>query len=118
MADDTKLTLFFRRLPVGFLRRTADGYQYTSYTDNEDLLRELLIASDYGLWRSFKRQSGKLFPEFKEILDSCSRKDIISSAGINETDSMWEKLVKLSRLSFFTPNFYVGQTPESEPDDK
>ena len=110
--NDIKLTLFFRRMPLGVLERTEKSYRYTSYLDNEQTLRELLIAHDYTLFGSFKREKKELFPEFKEILTNCSREDIQKNAGIDLQDSMWEKLVKLSRLNYLTPNLYVQQAPD------
>ena len=112
MTDTTKLTLFFHRMPLGVLEKTENGYRYTSYADNEQELRDLLIAHDYTLFGSFKREKKELFPEFKEILKSCSREDIRKDAGIDPHDSMWEKLVKLSILDFLTPNLYVQRAPD------
>ena len=118
MTDCTKLTLYFRRVPLGFLERTEGGYQYTSYIDNEQILSDLLFASDYTLFGSYQREKKELSPEFTEILTRCSRKDIRESAGIDDRDSMWEQLVKLSRLSFLTPNFYVQQTSDIEEESR
>ena len=112
--DNTKLTLYFRRMPLGFLEKTEEGYQYTSYADNEQILRDLLSAHDYRLWGSFKKEKKELFPEFEGILARCLREDIQKDAGIVPQDSLWEKLVKLSRLDYLTPNLYVQQAPVPE----
>jgi len=111
-----KVTLYFRFIPLGFLEKTENGYVYTSYIENEQQtqIMQLLKVYDYSLWSSFKRTKRKLFPEFERIVRECSRADIIKSAGIDSQDSMWDKLVKLSRLSWFTPNLYVQQTGDIE----
>jgi len=117
MVDTTnKIILYYRRIPLGALERTENGYMYSSDFENEQKVKNigLLTYSEYSLWNSTKRESKKLFPEFLEIINKCSRADIVEMASITSQDSMWDKLVKLSRLEYFTPNFYVQQTEENE----
>ena len=116
MSDNTELTLFLRRVPLGVLKKNQDGYSYTSYIENEQQTKimDLLEAYGYSLRGSFNRQNCKLFPEFRGIINSCSRADIQERAKISPQDSMWDKLVKLSQLNWFTPNFYVQLTKNIE----
>ena len=111
MPDDVKLTLFFRRIPLGVLERTENGYRYTSYIENEQkaVNDTPLLAYGYRLQFSSGRESPKLFPEFMGIIDSCSRKDILEQTGISPQDHPWEKLVKLSAVEWLTTNLYVQQ---------
>jgi hypothetical protein len=113
-----RLTLFYRRVPLGVLEKNENGYAYTSYIENEETTRGFLHDYQYGLRGSFKRESRKPFPVFEEILENCSRKDIQERANINPKDSKWEKLVKYSQLNWFTPNFYVQQTGDTEEESK
>ena len=112
MPSDTKITLHFRRIPLGVLERTENGYMYTSYPENEQTIHELLLAYGYKLWHSFKRENRMLFPEFEHIIKNCRRKDILEFAGITDRDSRWDKLEKLSRLEWFTSDLYVQQTTD------
>jgi hypothetical protein len=102
-----KISLCFRQLQIGVLERTSDGYSYTSNRANEQEIRELLGTFEYKLWDSKNRLSKILFPEFERILKSCSREDIVKRARLNTDDTKWNKLVKLSRLNWLTPNLYV-----------
>ena len=108
----TRLTLFFREIPLGFLERTEKGYRYTSYPENEQIAYDLLLANDYSLWHSIRREKKILFAEFEQILQNCRRKDIVEDSGILDTDSRWEKLSKLAALQWFTPNLYVQHTTD------
>jgi hypothetical protein len=114
--DNIKLTLYFRRIPLGVLEKIENEYIYTSYIENEQQtqLMQLLTTYEYSLWGSSKRKTRKLFSEFEEIIIRCSRADILEYASINPQDSAWDKLIKLSRLQWFTPNFYVQQTKDIE----
>jgi hypothetical protein len=115
-----KLTLLYRRIPLGVLEHNENGYAYTSYIENEQIAAgNLLLGPEYGLCGSFKRGSRKLFPVFEGILTKCSkREDILRRANIAPKESRWEKLVKLSQLQWFTPNYYVQQTGDTEEERK
>ena len=99
----------YRRYQLGELQKTKKGYEYSSEISNEQILKKeyLLTDSEYSLWDSYKKVSDKLFKEFQEILTNCKREDIMREAGIISIDSDWIRLVKLSKLTFFTPGFYV-----------
>ena len=114
MHNNSTITLFFRRLPLGELQKTEKGYSYTSNSANEQELRDLLLAYGYNLWSSSARESAALFPVFMEIIASCSRKDIMQSAAIDPDDSPWQKLIKLSRQKWLTSGFYVEHVDESK----
>ena len=104
-----KLYYFFCDTPLGFLTKTEKGYAYTSNIDNEQKFRDhTAVSCEYSLWGSLNRESRELFPEMERILRECSRKDIQERAGISPQDSKWDRLVKLSRLSFYPAGFYVS----------
>jgi len=111
-----RITLYFYKTPMGVLERNEKGYVYTSYIENEQMLRErrLMSDSEYSLWGSYKRGSKLLFPEFERIIEQCSRQDIVQNAEINSDDSKWDKLIKLSRLQWYPRGFYVQQTTDME----
>ena len=95
---------------MGELEKTDDGYYvYTSNAENEELLlvQGFLSLHGYNLWGSQGRKSKELFQEFKRFVAQAKRADIVKRAGINPEDSEWERLVKLSKLSFFPTGFYV-----------
>ncbi|MCL2072657.1 MAG: hypothetical protein FWH18_01950 [Marinilabiliaceae bacterium] len=93
------------------MEKTENGYIYNSDIANEQYLldKHILTRSDYGLWNSINKKSKTLFPDFEDIIMSCSRSDILYRANICSSDSKWDKLVKLSALKWFTPNAYVNQ---------
>jgi len=101
---------------MGVLERTERGYMFSSNLENEQKIKDvgILTSHDYSLWHSIKRENKKLFPEFVQIINNCRRADIIKAASITPQDSMWDKLVKLSRLSWYTPNFYVQPAEDFE----
>ena len=115
--ENLKIGLYYRGCQFGFLEKTENGYSYTSNIRTEERYRpsQVFPQADYSLWGSFKRGSKTLFAEFKYILYSCCRReDIVGRARIEQNDSDWEKLVKLSKLDWFTPSFNVQQINEDE----
>ena len=113
-AQTNKMTLCYSGHPLGILEKTDNGYRYSSNIEIEQDLKDrgVLMHSEYSLWYSVKRENKKLFPEFVTIINNCRRQDIMEQAGIIPQDSMWGKLVKLSRLSWFPQGFYVRQDVE------
>ena len=94
---------------MGILEKVENGYKYTSNVENEQMLLEkgFIEHSEYSLWSSCGRENNVLFADFDEFLAEVQRKDILERAGITSEDSRWEKLVKLSKLTWFPRGFYV-----------
>ncbi|MCL1894655.1 MAG: hypothetical protein FWG02_10580 [Holophagaceae bacterium] len=124
MADVVRLTLYYRDTPMGFVEKIGKEYSYTSYLENEQIVRNTLLFSisgitreykEYNLWGSKNRKSKTLFPVMVRFLERCRRADIQERANIDPKDSMWEKLVKFSGLKFHPQNgFYLTRTKSSE----
>ena len=106
-----KIGYYYRGILLGMLEKTENGYSYTSDTANEQYIMDgqLLTSDEYKLWNSYKKESKTLFSDFEHVLNRCQRKDILEDAKISSTDSKWEALVKLSKLSWNTCNTYVSQ---------
>ena len=100
--------------PSEILRKIKNDYVYTSYIENEQILKDkrVLLSSEYNLWCSLNSISNKLFNEIENILKDFSRKHIQESAGINPQDSVWNKLIKISELNVFPSGFYLQQTKD------
>ena len=112
-----KLYFYYRFTVLGYVEKTDAGYLYTSNIRNEQKLKDSmhLRENNYNLFDSCKRESEVLFTEFKRIIPykeldvngqlvpfreggcrrGCRIKD---AAGIDEEDSDWEKLVKISKI--------------------
>jgi hypothetical protein len=106
---------------MGILEKVENGYKYTSNAENEQMLLEkgFLDHSEYSLWFSYGRENKVLFADFDEFLAEVQRRDILERAGITPADSRWEKLVKLSKLTWYPRGFYVqvleGETKQDSP---
>ena len=113
-----KICYYYYDKRLGVLEKTKDGYVYNSDIANEQYFRDkmMLKYSDrkYGLWHSTNRKSKMLFPEMMNVIRSCRRADIVERAQINPKDSLWDRLVKLSKLNWFPKGFYVQQFSEDE----
>jgi len=110
--NDEKLSVCYRTVVLGQLSKNSNGdFVYESNLQNEEkLLKQgVLTKSEYELWGSDKRSSDTLFPDIKNILKNFSREDILATAGINSSDSDWNKLVKLSKFEVGSTNLYIQQ---------
>ena len=116
MSNSTKLTFFYCDTPLGFLEKTENGYSYTSYIENEQMLKDkqFLFDFEYDLWYSSNRNSRELFTDIENFLEDFSRADIQERAEINPQDSVWEKLIKFASLNIFPSGFYLQQTKNIE----
>ena len=110
---------------MGILEKTDAGYSYTSDVANEQYLKDkwLIDESNYGLFKSHKRESETLFIDFERLLWNV-RPDCLDKANISfaysdndkvykpylnhaiVTDPSWEALIKLSFLPTFPSGFY------------
>ena len=112
MDSKMKIKYLFCGAEVGELRKTEKNtYVYNSNAPNEQkllCLSEAFEASGYSLRNSSNRESSFLFGEFKQLIETFSKKTLIRDmAKITKYDSNWDKLVKFARLKYFTPTFYV-----------
>ena len=83
-------------------------YVYNSNLENEKRAKEKYSELDfYYLTNSVNRRSKKLFKDFIIFMQSASRKDIVSLAGIEKEDSEFEILQKIASINMIDDSFYI-----------
>ena len=102
-----KVILNLEGIALGELVYQNGEYIYDSYPENEKLASKYTLMYFYNLKDSIHHTAKILFPVFQKILENCSREDIVTQANIIDGDSDFEKLVKLSNLSFAPYEFYI-----------
>ena len=106
-----KIKYYFCTTELGVLEKTDDNkYVYNSNIPNEQKLsnNSEFKISGYSLAGSTNKESAYLFGEFQQLIHDYSKYDLIrKSAKIKVKDSAWEKLVKYSKLKYFTPGLYT-----------
>ena len=117
MLYEMKLRYMFRGTELGILEKIdKKKYMYNSNVSNEQRLINTCVSfrvSNYSLLNSENKESSYLFGEFELLVDDFMKSDSIrESARIKNRDSKWEKLVKFSKLNYFTPGFYVQMVDE------
>ena len=102
--------LFYKNLQLGQLTYddSTKEFVYNSKVKNEQKAKEKYHKMEfYFLYDSVNRRQKELFEDFSIFASNFNRPDIIEMAQLKETDSVYEKLEKISTLSFLENDFYI-----------
>lgn len=99
----------FKEFDLGILSfdKEANEFVYDSLLENEKEAEKKYGLDFYSLKESMRKRSKTLFKQFNEFVDCLTRPDIIRLAKINNDDSLFEKLEKLSRLNLNDAGYFI-----------
>ena len=108
-----KLILNYEEFPLGELKFNGKYYTYNSFETENNACDKYLEVKFYPLKNSRDIASDNLFPLFNEILQNyLSRPDLVKLAKINEKDSDYVKLQKISHHKTKPRLFYLTEEKE------
>ena len=106
-----KIYLYLEDIPLGYLIESDGGY--TFYADRENIADAKeshgIPMRLFNLNTSGMKKYDKIPHLFSVYLDGVNREDIVTSAGINDKDSDFAKLYKMSKLNLHPINFVIKQ---------
>ena len=98
-----KMIYRFFDIPLGVLEKREDGFIYNSFPEGEKYVRETVcdwMLEPYTWFNSVDLEIKELPDSIVEWVMDCTRPerpDLVKSFKILETDSIWERLVKITK---------------------
>ena len=105
----TQVYLYFKEFELGFLTEKEGAFLWTPDSKNiHDCFQKYDGASDLFLLESQKPVFYRQIPyHFCDFADAPLRDDIACKIKIKSSDSEFEKLFKLGKLSYYNQDFYI-----------
>lgn len=105
-----KIDVFFKNYHLGTLTFKDNHYIYNSnVTQEEDFKKNNVSAMFYGLFNSHDLPLNELPAFLQQYLDLQKNEFVSNQAKLNQNDTDFEKLYKLSLLKYDDISFYIGQ---------
>lgn len=102
--------LNFKELTLGYLKEDKDLYVWVPNIDSINIFsQKYSFAKDSLLLSSSAPEVYTVIPaHFIDFVESSNRADLRKSAGIEQTDSDFEKLYKMATLSYFNQDYFIS----------
>ena len=102
-----KVHLLYREFNLGSLEASPNGFVWTPNLSNITEASKKYIGMDMFLLEK-EPTLYKIIPwHYKDFLINADRPDLKQKANIQNSDSDFEKLYKLSKLNFFSSEFII-----------
>ena len=103
-----KIKLNYNEFTLGFLAQNSQGYVWTPDVNEINKAKE---KYEYGMDMFFLPSVQKVYTfiprHFNEFLEASDRADLMEKAHIDDSDSDFVRLYKLSKLDFFNQEFVI-----------